>query len=49
VDTAANGTVPVLAAGVFILLGWLGTAFLYLLLDRRMGREPDGYLPGFGR
>jgi len=36
------------AGGVFILLAWLGTAFLYLLLDRRMGREPDGYLPGFG-
>lgn len=45
---AAAGTGPVLAGGIFILLGWLGTAFLYLLLDRRMGREPDGYLPGFG-
>ncbi|NKX53874.1 Pr6Pr family membrane protein [Arthrobacter mobilis] len=48
VDAGTAGTVPVLAAGVFLLLGWLGTAFLYLLLDRRMGREPDGFLPGFG-
>ncbi|MFD1211370.1 Pr6Pr family membrane protein [Arthrobacter sp. GCM10027362] len=48
VDAAAAGLVPVLTAGVFVLLGWLGAAFLYLFLDRRMGREPDGFLPGFG-
>jgi hypothetical protein len=48
VDAAAGGLGPALAAGVFILLAWLGNAFLYQLLDRRMGREPDGYLPGFG-
>jgi hypothetical protein len=49
VDAASAGAGPVLATGIFLLLGWLGVSFLYLLLDRRMGREPDGYLPGFGR
>ncbi|NKX49236.1 Pr6Pr family membrane protein [Arthrobacter deserti] len=49
VDAAASGAGPAAAAGIFALLAWLGAAFLYLFLDLRMGREPDGYLPGFGR
>ncbi|MGW6173178.1 Pr6Pr family membrane protein [Arthrobacter sp. NPDC055138] len=45
---------PVPAAGQLLMMGiglillWLGATMVFLLLDSTMGREPDGYLPGYG-
>ncbi|MGM0930850.1 MAG: Pr6Pr family membrane protein [Actinomycetota bacterium] len=45
---------PVPAAGQLLMMGiglillWLGASMVFLLLDSAMGREPDGYLPGYG-
>ncbi|TJY67648.1 hypothetical protein E4J89_14175 [Arthrobacter sp. CAU 1506] len=37
-----------LMMGIGLILLWLGATMVFLLLDSTMGREPDGYLPGFG-
>jgi len=48
----AAGPVPaegqLLMMGIGLILLWLGATMVFLLLDGSMGREPDGYLPGFG-
>jgi hypothetical protein len=47
-DVGLAGIGPVLVNCVMVLLLWLGAGFVFLTLDLAMGREPDGYLPGFG-
>jgi len=47
-DVGSAGIGPVLVNCLLVLLLWLGTAFVFLALDLVMGREPDGYLPGYG-
>ncbi|WP_139003597.1 Pr6Pr family membrane protein [Arthrobacter crystallopoietes] len=47
-DAGANPLPAVVVNGLLLLLIWLGAGFLFMLLDARMGREPDGYVPGFG-
>lgn len=47
-DVGLAGIGPVLVNSVLVLLLWLGAGFVFLALDLSMGREPDGYLPGFG-
>jgi hypothetical protein len=42
----AAGQLLMMAIGLILL--WLGATMVFLLLDSTMGREPDGYLPGFG-